>query len=576
MKRTVILLPFFFLTCVSMQHQETAPIEASSFYVTIANKTGFDISILTEDRLIPSGTNRDIQLPIQRNQLSEGYQLTCYVTIADDVIKVIPLEKKIIKKEEENVIIDNIHFISNESFLVITNETKSTVKVRRTNSETYRSGLGPGTNREGGRIELLPGKTHVYPLEVFPCSIQNERDVLFAIPPNTGGEGFVNYFVFNGSAVTLTDARPLHRIGETAWAKTINNATGPMPLAAADGEIHLFASTDKGLIRNVYNSTGIIKGPVRNGDGFFITYASKTENGFFVAGYEKLKNGDFQPVARMHNMDGSTRYALEHSTEYTSARFFTAAQKDNAAWLLAGEGVQKGARNNTAYARMVQVKNNKLMAVWELSPDKCGDIQAAAYDTTRDCWLVTGENLDGGSYIAQIDSNGKIIKPNYSFKDMSFYKILIDTNGVCYLAGEEQQGNETYAVLGKYNVNDSRFQRMSAQAASHSYYNDALLDTANNRIILGGVMKAADETGRDGVPFIEAIDIQTGTRLCEELSHPDIKETGAALVTAIAPAPDYGYALTLSGIGSTTGFYEEPYMMVRVNSQGKYLKEVRP
>ena len=424
--------------------------------------------------------------------------------------------------------------------------------------------------------------------EVF--SIKPERSktlfvsgpVNIALPALNYNPAFVYYFSYNGSAVTLTDARPLHRIGEDAWAVTINNAAGPLPLVAADGEIHLFASTGSSVIRNVYDSSGNVLRSVQNGDAFSITYAGKAADGFFIAGYEKLPNGNYRPVARIHNMDGSTRNILEGSSEYYTARFFTAAQKDNTAWLLAGDGEKTGAYGNTAYARMVRIENDELIAVWELSPDiKCGDIKSAVYDNTRDCWFVTGENYDtmqnqiAGSYIARISGDGTIQRIDNPFRNMSFYKILIDNNGICYLAGEEYIGNETFAVIVKYNINESSFQRIITQTLSHSYYHDALLDTANNRIILCGVMKAADRTGRRGIPFIDAVNIQTGTQLWrEELSNPEITGTGAVLVTAIVPAPDYGFALTLSGIGPT-GYYEEPYMLVRVNSQGKYLKEIR-
>jgi len=587
MKR-IMLFSFLFAACVSGQYREPVSAETSSFYVNIANKTMFDISILTEDRLIPGGTSKDIQLPIQRNQLTEGYQLTCYVTIADDVIKAVPLENKIIKREEKNITIepDDIRFVSNESLFVVTNETNSVIRVRRTNSDTYRSGLGPGTNSDGTRIELRPGKTNVYLLDAFSCSIQNERNVLFAMPSNIREEGFVNYFVFDGAAVTLTDSRPLHRIGEDSWSKTINDAAGTMPLVAGDGEINLFAATKSGVIRTVFDTAGNVKRQVSNGDSFVVTFAGKAADGFFIAGYEKLSNGTYRPIARINSIDGGTRYILNHSEEYM-ARFFTAAQKDNATWLLAGDGTKRVPYDNTAsaYARLVRLENDKLTPVWEISPGtKCGKIKSALYDNARHCWFVSGENIEfdtmgnqiAGSYIARIRDDGTIQNIDYSFKDMSFYKILTGANGTCYLAGEEQRGNETYAILVTYNVNDTKFQPVFTQAASHSYYHDALLDAANNRVVLAGVMKAADETGRGGVPFVDAVDIQKESLVWrEELSNPEIKGAGAVLVTTIVPAPDYGFVLALSGIGGTTGYYEKPYMIARVNSQGKYYMEAR-
>jgi len=585
MKRT-ILLSFLFIACVSGQYREPVSEGASSFYVNIANKTMFDISILTEDRLIPSGTSRDIQLPIQRNQLSEGYQLTCYVSIAEDVLKAVQLENKIIKREEKRITIepDDIHFVSNESFFVITNETNSAIRVRRTNSDTYRSGLGPGVNNEGTRIELRPGKTNVYLLDAFPCSIQNERNVLFAMPSKIRGEGFVNYFVFNGSTVTLTDVRPLHSAGEESWAQTTETAEPIQFVAAADNKgIHVFASTERGLLRNTYNSSGSVTNSSKSERVANFTFAGAAEGGFFIAGYERQANQNYRPIARIQNMDGATRCILAPSDKYGTARFFTAAQKDTTTLLLVGDGARSGTFGNTAYVRLVRVENDELKAVWERGGDdfkgnstriECGEIKSAVYNNVRDCWLVTGENItQNGSFIAEISGDGKISIDN-SFKDMLFNKMLVDSDGACYLAGEEQIKNETNAVVIKYNVNDKRFARISKPPSSHSYYQDAIIDAANNRIVLGGVMKATDETGRGGIPFAEAIDIKTGSLLWrEELSNQEIKGAGAVLVTAIAPAPDYGFALALSGI--TNGDYGKPFIIARVNSQGKFMRRVR-
>ena len=393
---------------------------------------------------------------------------------------------------------------------------------------------------------------------------------------------YVYFFSYDGSTVTFTDSRPLHRLGETSWAKTINGASGPMMLLTADGEIHLFASTNKGIIRNAYDSAGNVKETVQNGKEFFLTHASKTKDGFFIAGYEKLANGNYQPIARIQSNDGSTRYALKRSEKYATASFNTAVGKDNNSWLLAGAGTKANTYGNTANARMVRIEKDEFTDMWEINPDvKCADVKSAIYDKTRDCWFVTGENLEydsmknkiEGSYIAQIGNDGKIQNINHSFKDMLFNKILIDTNGICYLAGEEKRGSETYAVLVKYNVKDGSFKRIFTQTLSHSYYHDAILDTANNQIVLGGVMKASDETGRRGVPFVEVVNIQTENLMFrEELSNI---EKGIALVTALALAPDYGFVLALCGIDNATGYYREPYMIVRVNSQGKYIKEIR-
>ena len=584
----------FFISCGTSKGNEpstvTSPPIASvkddrEITITVDNPTIYNVYIEgdIEKRIGKNSKNNKVTLLVEDGTLSGGFNICYEIPLSNTFSIYYKGDHRLFRENQTSFIVSEPRTIeSSGTYIILNNKANNAVRLLVGKIpivawiQTGSPAMGDSIMRSDKR-EFNPGETVVFRMDndssLNNYSIQDGSKTFPLSLPKNIERNYCYTFEYSKDSIIFADARPLLRIGETAWAKIINNASGPMPLVAADGEINLFASIDKGLIRNVYDSAGNIKESVRNGDSFYILYASKAENGFFVAGYEKLRNGSFQPVVRIHNMDGSTRYVLKQSEIYKTARFFTAAQKDNTTWLLAGDGEKIGTNGNTAYARMVQVRNDELITVWELSPDiKCGDIQAAVYDNTRDCWFVTGENIDNGSYIAQIDNNGKI-DINDSFKDMSFYKILIDKNGIFYLAGEERQGNETHAIFGKYTINDSRFQRITTQAASHSYYNDALLDTANNRIILGGVMKAEDEKGIRGIPFVDVVDVQTGTRMeHEELSNLDIKETGAVLVTAIATAPDYGFVLTLSGMGNE--FYDEPYMIVRVNSQGKYIKEI--
>jgi hypothetical protein len=544
-----------------------------------------------------SGT---VTLYIESGTLSGGFDIWYEIPLSAAVPLYVRGDHRTIRENQTSLTINEPRITANYGRYItiyngadnaITFKTGSTVNPLmeqrgRPSSENY---LVSSIKRE-----FSPGETGVFNItnnsgnEDFYIN-DSGRDVPLSLPLPLN-RNYLYAYTYAATGVTLTDVRPLHRIGEEAWATTINNAAGPLPLVESDGEIHQFASTGSSVIRNVYNSGGNVLRSVRNGEAFNITYAGKAADGFLIAGYEKLQNGTYRPVTRIHNMDGSTRSALRSSENYT-ARFFTAAQKDNTTWLLAGDGEKTGTYGNMAYARMVRIENNQLIALWELggsdfvdnnSGIRCGEIKSAVYDNTRDCWFVTGENIESegnptvDSYIARISSDGTIQSIESPFRNMSLNKILIDTNGICYLAGEEYIGNETFAVIVKYTVNVTSFQRINTQSFSHSYYHDALLDTANNRIILCGVQKAADETGRGGIPFIDAVNIQTGTQLWrEELSNPEITGTGAVLVTAIVPAPDYGFALTLSGISRTTGYYEEPYMIVRVNSQGKYLKETQ-
>ncbi|MDR2049299.1 MAG: hypothetical protein LBP69_07570, partial [Treponema sp.] len=215
-----------------------------------------------------------------------------------------------------------------------------------------------GSNRMTG-VNFAEAKSNVNTGETLVYR-ENPRELQsFTVRPGNIGfdaavwqSGYVYSFGFDGSGVCLTDARPLHRIGEAAWVKTIPDARGTMPLVAADGRLYLFAPTEGGLTRYDFDSAGNENGGTPpgngrpNGDAFDITFAARSAAGFFVAGYET--DGDYRPVARIHKEDGALLSSLAPSArrDCRSAYFLTAAPKvpkdvvpkDSTAWLAAGGG----------------------------------------------------------------------------------------------------------------------------------------------------------------------------------------------------------------------------------------------
>jgi hypothetical protein len=395
----------------------------------------------------------------------------------------------------------------------------------------------------------------------------------------------VYYFTFDGSSVTLTDSRPLHSIGESSWIKTkeIENATCIMPLVTENKDINLFASTsNEELKRIVYDSAGNNKSTIKSGNSFNITYASAYKDGFFIAGNEK-KGKINKPIVLLLGADGVTQSMLPESADYEQTYFLTAAQKNADTWLLAGYGTNPLLINDdgekerklgiTAYARLIHYENNKFTVVNEWGSADFPlyeSINAVFYNSKNDCWLITGEIKEPstGYYLSLIRNDGKIQEIS-EFKEMEFYKILVDTSGSYYLAGQEKKGDGTYAAIIKYDVNNKELWRLSKQPPSNSYYYSAILNTENNRIVLVGTLQAKDEYGNGGKPFIESLDMSTGTTDWREILTVFVS-SGTNLVTNVSIAPDYGYVLSLAGI--IKGNINEPYKIARINSRGKYFE----
>jgi hypothetical protein len=574
-------------SCAAPQKDSDGQFRDFTFTVTLKNNTLFDLEIVDDSRIIPKQGKKLITLPVFFGELNDGYHINYRVRLLDEVFIKIPRKENILIRPDQNtVIIDTADFESDSCFLILNNDEKETVSLKMDND--YLSALVQGEPRKYGSTPYLgPGKTYVYEIKPGRNDIVLERDQYRTLPLPFSRflPGYIYTFLYKGNEVSLTDSRPLRRLGENGWAKTIPGAAGPMQIATAENEVYLFASTDKGFIHKVYDSSGNDKASVPGGDSFDIRFASPAQDGFFIAGYEELANGDHKPVARIHDKNGVLRSILEPSTrrDCRSAYFTSAGQKDNVNWLLSGGSRENPAQGYRAYVRQARDEGSRLTVLWELTGDdfdgktsgvKCGNITAAVY--ARGYWLVAGESLVfdvmgnsvKASFTAEISNEGKIQKVDTSFSNMTFNKIVTDSNGTCYLTGDEQRGNESFAILIKYGAN---VKQTLSQPASHSYYQDAVFDALYNRIILTGTLRAKNEAGNGGVPFIDAVDAEKGSLLWrEELA--DIWLSKTSLVTAIKPAPDYGFIITLSGVSD---YYDKPYMIARINSHGKLIKELQ-
>jgi hypothetical protein len=546
---------------------------------SVAGKSGGTVSLAVEDATLTGGFDIIYEIP-----LSDTVRLFCKG------------DHRTIRENQSAFTVSDPRITENYGTYITINNTVD-------NAISFYSGAEalPGWEQKGdpvngnyitrsGRREFSKGETSVFRIEPDRYDSYVIRDgrknIPLTFPPNVE-RNYVYSFEYNSTGAKLADTRPLHRIGEAAWMKTIPEALGTTPLVSAAGRLCLFAPAGLGLNRYDFDSAGNGGVPLASGDTFDITFAAQSAEGFFVAGYE-TDNRDYRPVARIHRQDGALASSLAPSArrDCRSAYFLTAVPKndtpkdgvpkDNTIWLAAGGGGDLA--GHTAYARLVREEGGTLTALWELAGDdfdtkdpavKCGPVKTAAYDSRQDRWLLSGETIEfdslrrpvPGSYIVVVSGGGAVAYIDVSFKGMSFNKITIDAAGDWYLAGEEQRGNETLAVLVKFN--DRQLWRLSGSPPSHSYYQDAVLDGENNRIVLGGVMRGRTGSGAGGIPFVEAVDTADGTSLWLE---PLPDSGGAALVTGICRAPDYGFALALSGIAGDR--YAQPFMIARINSQG--------
>jgi hypothetical protein len=540
------------------------------FTVTVFNKTFFDIEILTESRFVPHNGEAKITLPKQFNQLSEGYPITYHVKLTDEVTKKIKGGNVIIKPDQQSVAIADSLFSYNESYFTLTNTTDRVIKLRRTNSSVHRNTIG-----SDDRIELTQGTTNVYLVDAVSSSVETEQGALFKVPLDNTVPSFLYSFTFDGSAVTLTDARPLHRIGEASWVKTLTEATYlPYLLSSNAGNISLLAPTKNGAAFYSFTSSGEEVSPAAQSTDApaIITAVMRMENGsLLVTGYNTDSRDLDTPLVQKQNEGGVIQWRLPPSEKYPYANILAAAAMttDKNVWLAAGQ-------QDTAYIRQIRDEGATVTSSWELGggtlDPKCGAVSFVLYDTQKDLWRITGVLAEplSGSYIIEVDSSGTVLKTDASFKNFLFYKILGDVSGAYYLAGEELKENDaSYAVVIKYDASGKEIWRERNQPQAHSYYQDAVLDEENGQIVLAGTLNAKTGSGEGGTPFIQALRIDSGAKIWRrEIKEDEFK--GTALVSGMSKAPDYGFVLALCGISGDSP--AKPFIIARVNERGLLIK----
>jgi len=597
---TFILSLFFScLSSKSVDIASSAPIDTSETIdrgtvIQINNPTVYDVYFDGGQRVAKGTNGTDVTLYIETGALSRGFEILYEIPLNDTVPLYCKGDYRTFRENQSVFTITEPNITDNYGiYIKIKNNVNNAISFC-TGGNVNPSWEQKGSPKAGNYLtftnkrEFSKNETPIFDIS---------RDIVYSdyfikdgrkenIPlnlPNKVEKNYLYSYEYSGQGVELTDVRPLHRVCESSWVKTIPDATGILPLVSDDNTICLFASTGKNIIRYDYDSSGNDKKTksVNSGEDFTVSYTSSANNGFFIAGYEEQGRNKYKPVARVTGADGVLRRFLPEITGYESARYFSAARKDDM-WLLAGDGVKNGSSGAVAYARLVRDDGNKLIVVNEWGgsdfPKRadngrplCGNIQAVAYNPKISCWLITGEIINetyNGVYLARIN-NDKTIQILDTFAGIEIYKILVDDNGAVYLAGQEEKENKVFAVIIKWDEKNKIIWQLKDQPQANSFYYDAVIDSQNKNIVLAGTMQAKDEYGEGGKPFIEAIDF-TNEKLVWRETLSSAEFNGTNLVTALTSAPDYGYVLTLSGIDD--GVIHKPFRIARINSQGKFLK----
>jgi hypothetical protein len=381
--------------------------------------------------------------------------------------------------------------------------------------ETVVYGIGPGGS---DNLRIIPADKSLGSFRVRPS--------------------FVYEFLFDGDSVQLIDARPLHRVGEPSWSR--ETPVPLFPIAEPKDGPSLAALA-----------------------GNRLTWYTLDRDG-------NLEERESFGINENTYVDPRTMVTLE------PGRFIAAGAIDS----LAGAFIDPA---YTAWFGELGVSPR-----WETDLDRFeteslsryGPVRSLSRDTERDLYRYCGELISWdawdsegampGTYAGSfrlVEGTALFEEAPAIFEGCSFTQICCAGDGGFYLAGKRQVNGRMVALLRRYNPEGRQHWEVSPPLPGNSWYQCAVIEEEDGRIMLAGTLGASDPTGKGGRPFIQALALEDGAVQWLQILDEDVFRD-MNLVTSIAGAHEYGYLIGLAGTGGEAG----PYMTARLNAAGRYMK----
>jgi hypothetical protein len=581
---------YFFLSAAVLLSACVSPAkpagDAGEAFINFINHTPFTVHIVRGSGRIDICDVSPYGNTIAPNSSAsdESYYPVFDIPLTEDYYlkNLYPADKDLYYAIDNNVLKQEINiyppgaFSDAAVYIVFTNNSKSGGVYLSRNERQDRM---TAVNLPGARSNINSGETAVF-------RIGNSNDIQgFTLRPlGTGGgylsyrPGFVYSFSFDGSSMTLNDSRPLSRVGEGGWTKTLEAEGLPVFAAGTGGNVSVFTPHREGIRHFETGPGGDGQNRTFFGEkGAVLTAALPLEGGAaLVAAYSEKARGEYSPLLWKQNKGGAA--ALDFSSDYHFGTILSLAAKDGLTFLAAGSADDYGGgRDYGACLSLLRDEGGRMVKLWEIGPkelgNKFGEARSAVWVPADNVWRVSGALLDydslgnplPGSYLIEADNDGNILKTDTSFTRLSFYKILAGRDGSWYLAGEEAQDAQSRALLIKYDGAGNQVWRRQYLSRAFSFYQDAILVEENSQIVLAGTMNAADAGGTGGTPFIQGINTATGDEEWRtELNRDEF--AGTALAYSLIRGNGYGYVTALCGIRE--GIPSGPFIITRLNERG--------
>lgn len=457
-------------------------------------------------------------------------------------------------------------------YIVFANKSKTTVSLMRGNSFVpFYDPDNPGAQDN----TINSNKTGVY-----KGSVDMFRDIsLYHAAARLEGiayqPSFIYSYEFDGKQAALTDARPLTRIGESTWSRSMPDAAHPLVFAEyGDRSVKIVASANSvtAVTLNAAGEETAARSNQENNPGAVATAMHKAEDAYITAGYTAgtLPRSVVEKRSSDDTLIWTIPFRQKRGAMY--ARLYALARRNETTYLIAGMAGSNGI-DDGAYLAEVSDKGNRGEILWEMTPEVFKSVSknenwkaviTASYNEKNNVYIVAGDCGSDTTFVGFIDTTGAVKDAGFVINNFLVAQAVSDENGDFYVMGQEFRSGNSFAVVRKYAASGAMLWQQNAQLKENALYQCVAFD--EDAIVLGGVMNAADEYGGKGTPFLHSIDVKTG----DERWLAPIKDIqGASVATALEKAVDYGFIAAFADVDAR-GNWVAP-QIVRLNARGKLI-----
>ncbi len=561
-----IALIVFSFSCASRPKVEVVD---NTFETKIINNSHFVVSVEGEE-IAPANSILH-KFPLHDSAMYDGQKFLYKIPVTDKIFYE-KTEKIQIVNNQKELKLKNPVSNDRESYIVIKNNSDSSLQLSN-GIGTYFSCVTNGCVNSldcqkdmyikanaSVACEIL-GKTHLF--------LETKKEKYDLLGKIKRLDGYIYTFVFDGTFVTLQDARPLVKIGENSWSVRLEPKSSVQKIISSENGdsffyINNFVGENKNgaafrmaeivCLKNDGSEKWRTRLEIQNGNVFLYDIKTCDENIFSVGQNEATA------FSALYSSEGKQLDFVEFDSAYT---FDSAVKCDKNAFLIIGMTeknpviVKAFVEKNKIRYENIPVKSEKFdSSIAQTVPFYDENEKLTYFFCNRQ--NEEGETLPTVAY--RLEKDGSLLE--IPLKDsIQFVSSVCKCGDSILIAGESVSETNSSALILKLNLSQNETQIFFQDKNPYSYISAMKTNEIFDDLVIAGAYGAKESSGLGGTAFLIGLNKTTG----KEIWNSEYKD--ANLILEFVPCKDYGFVGVFADIKDDS---VKTKKIIRANATGKY------